>query len=96
MQAPQLRITPAGTALLRLVVDCGEPGGALALGIVMTGEAARVIAPQLRSGQQVRATGTLRAVKGRGGGGIVETGIEVVADEITLAGESTFGPESAA
>jgi single-stranded DNA-binding protein len=96
MQAPQLRITPAGSALLRLVVDCGEPGGALALAIVMTGEAARLVAPRLHSGELVRVTGTLRAVKGRGGSGIVQMGIEVVAEEITPAGESSEGPESAA
>ncbi len=37
---PEIRVTPAGTPVLRFTVDCGAPGEELRLGIVMTGESA--------------------------------------------------------
>jgi hypothetical protein len=87
MQAPELRTTPAGTPLLRLMVDCGAPGSELTLSVVMVGERARTLAVSLRAGGEVRATGSLRAVRGRTRGGLVQAGVEVVAGEITPADE---------
>jgi len=89
MQAPELRTTPAGTPLLRLMVDCGAPGSELALSVVMAGERARTLAVSLRPGGEVRVTGSLHAVRGRGRtrGGLVQAAVEVVAGEITPADE---------
>lgn len=82
-QAPQLRTTPAGTALLRIMVECGGPQSELAISVVMVGERARALAAHLAVGRGVRARGSLRAMAGRGGP--LRTAIEVVADEIALA-----------
>ena len=87
MQAPELRTTPAGTPLLRLMVDCGAPGSELALSVVMAGERARTLAVSLRPGGEVRVTGSLHAVRGRTRGGLVQAAVEVVAGEITPADE---------
>jgi primosomal replication protein N len=83
-RAPELRTTPAGTALLRIVVDCGAPENELIMNVVMTGERARAIAAELVVGREVRATGSLRATVARGGA-IARGTVEVVADEISLA-----------
>ena len=40
LDQPEVRITPAGTPVLRFTVECGAPGEELRLGIVMTGESA--------------------------------------------------------
>jgi hypothetical protein len=80
MQAPELRTTPAGTPLLRLMIDCGSSGSELALSVVMVGERARILAALLRPGGEVRAIGSLRAVRGRTRGGLVE----VIAGEIEV------------
>lgn len=87
MQAPELRTTPAGTPLLRLMVECGAPGSELALSVVMAGERARTLAVSLRAGGEVRAVGSLRAVRGRTRAGLMQAAVEVVAGEITPAGE---------
>jgi primosomal replication protein N len=83
-EAPQLRTTPAGTALLRLMVECGERGNELTMSIVMAGERARTLAANLEMGQRIRAVGSLRAIGRRGG--LARDAIEVVAAEIALVG----------
>jgi len=84
---PSLRVTPAGTAVLSLVVDCGDQTGVLRIPIVMAGESARELAPRLSTGLTVRASGALRAtpVRTRAGRGSAGLGVEVIADAITLA-----------
>ena len=82
-RAPELRTTPAGTALLRIAVDCGTPESELTMSVVMTGERVRAIAAELEIGREVRATGSLRATAARGGA-IARGSIEVFADEISL------------
>jgi len=84
MQAPELRTTPAGTPLLRLMIDCGASGSELAMSVVMVGERARTLAASLRPGGEVRAIGSLRAVRGRTRGGLVQAVVEVVAGEIEI------------
>jgi primosomal replication protein N len=84
MQAPELRTTPAGTPLLRLMIDCGAPGNELALSVVMAGERARTLAASLRPGGEVKAMGSLRAVRGRLRGGLGQAAVEVVAGQIQL------------
>jgi primosomal replication protein N len=81
-RAPLLRVTPAGTALLRLMVECGSPGSDLTVSVVMTGEQARTLAADLAVGRAIRATGSLRSIGGQGGQ--LRNSIEVVADEIAL------------
>jgi single-stranded DNA-binding protein len=81
---PELRTTPAGTPILRIVVDCGEPPEHLTLGCVMVGEAGREAAERLRRGSEVRVAGRLRALSGPQGSGRVEviaSGIETVDTE---------------
>ena len=76
---PDVRITPAGTPVLRFTVECGAPGEELKLGIVMTGEAAMAAKQLLEPGRQVRVIGRIRALKGN-----LKTGpaLEVVATSI--------------
>jgi primosomal replication protein N len=85
---PSLRVTPAGTAVLSLVVDCGEKAGELQMPVVMTGEPARALAARLRQGLAVCACGSLRPTHARDRMGAARFGLEVLADEITLAESS--------
>ena len=82
---PSLRVTPAGTAVLNLVVDCGEKTGELRMPVVMAGESARTLAPRLSQGLMVRASGSLRPIHSRSRAGAASPGVEVIADEIALA-----------
>jgi primosomal replication protein N len=79
LNQPEVRITPAGTPVLRFTVDCGAPGEELRLGIVMTGESALEAKPLLAPGRQVKVIGTMRTLKGSLKTGI---GFEVVAASI--------------
>jgi len=79
LDQPEVRITPAGTPVLRFTVECGAPGEELRLGIVMTAEPALAAKPLLEPGRQVRVIGRMRALKGS-----LKTGgaFEVVAESI--------------
>jgi primosomal replication protein N len=81
--APELRTTPGGQALLRLLVDCGAEPGGLLLDVVMAGEGARESAQRLKAGQAVAVCGMLVAVKRRLNSGIAFAGVEVVASAIS-------------
>ena len=59
LDQPEVRITPAGTPVLRFTVDCGAPGEELRLGIVMTGESALAAKGLLAPGRQVKVIGKL-------------------------------------
>ena len=76
---PEVRITPAGTPILRFTVECGAPGEELRLGIVMAGESVMEAKALLEPGRQVKVIGRLRALKGN-----LKTavGFEVVAELI--------------
>jgi single-stranded DNA-binding protein len=60
---PEVRLTPAGTAVLRFTVECGAPGEELRLGIVMTGDPALAAKPLLEPGRQVKVIGRMRMLK---------------------------------
>jgi len=60
---PEVRMTPAGTPVIRFVVDCSTPTEELKLGIVMTGDSALAAKEILRAGRQVKVSGRLRALK---------------------------------
>jgi single-stranded DNA-binding protein len=79
LDQPEIRITPAGTPVLRFTVECGAPGEELRLGIVMAGDPATAAKPLLEPGRQVRVIGRMRALKGSLK---KETGFEVVAESI--------------
>ena len=64
LDQPELRITPAGTPVLRFTVECGAPGEELKLGIVMTGESALAAKPLLEPSRQVKVIGRMRMLKG--------------------------------
>lgn len=81
---PELRITPAGTAILRITVDCAERRGELALPVVITGEEAVQLKSRLKSGSEVRVEGTLKPVRRRLPSGVFETALEVMAGSIGL------------
>ncbi len=80
---PELRITPAGTAILRVTVDCAERKGDLALAVVITGEDAVRLKSQLKRGNEVRVEGTLKPVRRRLPSGMVEVALEVMAKSIS-------------
>jgi primosomal replication protein N len=79
LDQPEVRITPAGTPVLRFTVECGATGEELRLGIVMTGEAALGVKQLLEPGRQVKVIGRMRALKGSLK---KDTGFEVVAESI--------------
>ena len=79
LDQPEVRITPAGTPVLRFTVECGATGEELKLGIVMTGESALAAKPLLEPGRQVKIIGRMRALKGSLK---KDTGFEVVAESI--------------
>jgi primosomal replication protein N len=81
---PSLRVTPAGTAVLSLVVDCGERAGELRMPVMMAGERVRELASRLSQGLAVRACGSLRPILARNRAGAASLGVEVIADEITI------------
>ena len=64
LDQPEVRITPAGTPILRFTVECGAPGETLRLGIVMTGEPALSAKALLEPGRQVKVIGRMRELKG--------------------------------
>ena len=76
---PEVRITPAGTPVLRFTVECGAPGETLRLGIVMTGERALAAKALLEPGRQVKVIGRMRTLKGSLR---KDSGLEVVAESI--------------
>jgi primosomal replication protein N len=76
---PELRITPAGTPVLRLVVECGDAAEKLALAVLMAGEQGRAVSAGLRRGAAVEVSGRLRPAAT---GGVTRAGVEVVADRI--------------
>lgn len=79
LDQPEVRITPAGTPVLRFTVECGAPGEELKLGIVMAGESALTAKPLLEPGLPVKVIGRMRALKGNLK---KDAGFEVVAESI--------------
>lgn len=82
---PALRVTPAGTPVARMVVECGDRPGELPLTVVITGDNARSLASTLKTGQAVTVRGALRALGGslrsKDSAALL---FEVVADEVSL------------
>ena len=64
LDQPEVRITPAGTPILKFTIECGAPGETLRLGIVMTGDPAIAAKPLLERGRQVKVIGRMRMLKG--------------------------------
>ena len=84
LDQPEVRITPAGTPVLRFTVECGAPGEELRLGIVMTGESATAVKRLLERGREVRVVGRMRALKAGLKMARTETAFEVVATSVEL------------
>jgi primosomal replication protein N len=80
---PELRITPAGTPVLRILVECDDAARKLALGVVMAGESCRAACAGLRRGRVVEVSGTLRLSASRE---TASAGVEVMADRIEARG----------
>jgi primosomal replication protein N len=60
---PDVRVTPAGTPVMRLKVDCGSSDEGLTLGVVITGEQVTSLKHRLAPGRPVKVSGRLRALK---------------------------------
>jgi primosomal replication protein N len=80
---PELRITPAGTPVLRILVECGDAAERLALSVLMAGERGRTACAGLKRGGAVEVKGRLRIAASRGP---ASAGVEVVADRIERCG----------
>jgi single-stranded DNA-binding protein len=80
---PELRITPAGTAVLRISVQVSD-GPDFVLPAVMTGEEARRLTAILKAGAEVMVKGSLKAVRKHLKSGLIETGYEVMAESIEV------------
>lgn len=86
MGMPEFRTTPAGTAVLRMTVQCADQPGALELPVVLIGEKAEPMRTSLRNGVMVKVDGTLKPIRRRLKSGIFEEGFEVIADSIVIEG----------
>ena len=76
---PEVRLTPAGTPVVRFKIECGAAGEELKLGVVITGEAALEAQRLLEPAGQIRVIGRMRQLKGSLK---TETAFEVVAETI--------------
>jgi single-stranded DNA-binding protein len=81
---PEVRVTPAGTPVIRFIVDCSAPGEELKLGIVITGDPALAAKEILKPGRQVKVSGRLRALKA---GMKRDAAFEVIAESVELDSE---------
>jgi len=79
---PEIRVTPAGTPVIRFIVDCGLPGEELRLGVAMTGDSALAAKEILRAGRQVKVSGRLRALKAGIKSVRTDAGFEVIAQSV--------------
>lgn len=79
---PEFRVTPAGTAILRFTVACGDEGGELALMVIVTGESAEQTRHAVKAGSAVRVAGSVRATKRRLKSGMFDTAYEVMAASV--------------
>ncbi len=82
---PEVRVTPAGTPVLRITVECGAPGEELRLGVVMTGSPVLAVRALLEPGRPVRVSGRLRMLKSGLNLTRPEEAFEVVADSVEPA-----------
>jgi primosomal replication protein N len=82
VSAPELRVTPRGTPVLRMIVDCGSVGEELKLTVVMTGDPAMAIKALLEPGRPIKVVGRLRALSGRQAPIAAEPRFEVVAESV--------------
>ncbi len=80
--APELRVTPGGTPVLRMTVDCGNDGEELKLPVVMTGDPAMAIKALLEPGRPVRVVGRLRAIGAGLSGLVAHPKFEVIAESV--------------
>lgn len=84
MGTPELRTTPAGRSVMRMMVECANQPGAFALPVLLTDEDAERLRAKLRNGVRVKVAGSLTQVSRRLKSGILETGFEVKADSIVI------------
>ncbi len=80
--APELRVTPGGTPVLRMTVDCSNEGEELKLAVVMTGDPALAVKALLEPGRPVRVMGRLRALGAGLSGLVAQPKFEVVAESV--------------
>lgn len=81
----EYRVTPGGTPVLRVIVECGARGEDLRLAVVMAGEKATAVKSRLAPGQAVKVSGRLRALKAGLKAIRADAAFEVVAESIEPA-----------
>jgi primosomal replication protein N len=81
----EYRVTPGGTPVLRVIVECGARSEDLRLAVVMAGEKATAVKSRLAPGQAVKVTGRLRALKAGLKATRADAAFEVVAESIEPA-----------
>ena len=84
LAAPELRTTPAGTSVLRIIVQAGDGPPDFALTATITGEAARQTASLVKAGMEVSIEGSLRALRRPTKAGLVDIAYEVAAVSIEV------------
>jgi primosomal replication protein N len=82
---PEVRVTPAGTPVLRFTLDCSVPGEELKLSVVMTGDSALAAKALLEPGRPLKVVGRLRTLRAGLKAVASDAAFEVVADAIELA-----------
>jgi primosomal replication protein N len=82
---PEVRVTPAGTPVLRFTVDCSAPGEEMMLTVIMTGDSALAAKALLEPGRPLRVVGRLRALRAGLKAVASEAAFEVVAESVELA-----------
>ena len=82
---PEVRVTPAGTPVLRFKIDCSVPGEEMMLTVIMTGDSALAAKALLEPGRPLRVVGRLRALRAGLKAVASESAFEVVAESVELA-----------
>ncbi|MGH7814418.1 MAG: hypothetical protein ACREQI_10520 [Candidatus Binataceae bacterium] len=75
-------MTPAGTPVLRAVLECGPPGDRFRIAVVMTGGRADALKPRLGAGRLITVAGALGAAKRGAGQALGAPALEVIAESI--------------
>ncbi|MGH7916865.1 MAG: single-stranded DNA-binding protein [Candidatus Binataceae bacterium] len=83
LEMPRLHTTPGGTSLLRLTVDCGEPGDRMPMRVVIKGGAVSALHAALRPGSEIHAEGVLHGLRGVARRSLL-TDLEIVAERIEI------------
>lgn len=83
VRGPELRVTPAGTAVLNLTIRSADGDESFTMDVTMVGDEARKVAARLGPGGRVAIAGRVRPSRASGG-----TRLEVVATHVEAQTET--------